>query len=36
MARREGQFFLMNFRGKIGAFGRIPNILEKQFGDTGS
>ena len=30
----EGNIFLMNFDGKIGAVGRIPKYLEKQFGDT--
>ena len=29
----EGNVFLMNFDGKIGAVGRIPKYLEKQFGD---
>lgn len=30
----EGNIFLMNFDGKIGAVGRIPKYLEKQFGDV--
>ncbi|MFK7842185.1 MAG: long-chain-acyl-CoA synthetase [Sphingorhabdus sp.] len=30
----EGNIFLMNFDGKIGAVGRIPKFLEKQFGDV--
>jgi len=30
----EGSIFLMNFDGKIGAVGRIPKYLEKQFGDV--
>lgn len=29
----EGNIFLMNIDGKIGAVGRIPKYLEKQFGD---
>lgn len=30
----EGNVFLMNFDGKVGAVGRIPKYLEKQFGDV--
>ena len=30
----EGNIFLMNFDGKIGAVGRIPKYLEKKFGDV--
>lgn len=30
----EGNIFLMNIDGKVGAVGRIPKYLEKQFGDT--
>lgn len=30
----EGNIFLMNIDGKIGAVGRIPKYLEKQFGDV--
>lgn len=30
----EGNIFLMNLDGKIGAVGRIPKFLEKQFGDV--
>ncbi len=30
----EGNVFLMNFDGKIGAVGRIPKYLEKKFGDV--
>ncbi|QJB68735.1 long-chain-acyl-CoA synthetase [Parasphingorhabdus halotolerans] len=30
----EGNVFLMNFDGKIGAVGRIPKYLEKNFGDV--
>ena len=30
----EGNIFLINLDGKIGAVGRIPKYLEKQFGDT--
>jgi len=30
----EGNVFLLNFDGKVGAVGRIPKYLEKQFGDV--
>ena len=30
----EGNVFLMNFDGKVGAVGRIPKYLEKNFGDV--